>query len=154
MRNQRAALCCIGFAGSAALMIVLTDDTSALAQSASPNLSVSANQSPAIAEQRAFLKQYCQTCHNAKTDSADLALDTLDLTDISHSGETMEKVIRKVWSGSMPPAQMPRPDKAAITKFLVSMETSLDQAAAARPNPGLPTMLHRLHRTDHLNVVR
>src|SRR5271154_747902 len=162
MRNQRAALRCIGFAGSAALM-VLAADTSALAQSVSPTLSVSSNlssnQGPAIAEERAFLKQYCQTCHNAKTHTADLALDTLDLTDISHSGEIMEKVIRKVWSGSMPPAQippgkMPRPDKAAVNKFLVSMETSLDHAAAARPNPGRPTMLHRLNRTEYLNAVR
>ena len=30
----------------------------------------------------------------------------------------------------MPPAQMPRPDKATIQKFLVSIETSLDLAAA------------------------
>src|ERR1700691_2858459 len=54
----------------------------------------------------------------------------------------------------MPRAQMPQPDKAAVNKFLVSMETSLDVAAAAHPNPGRPTMLHRLNRTEYLNAVR
>src|ERR1700722_8802314 len=122
MRNQRPTFGCIG------LIVVLVAGNRALAQSPTPN------QASAVSDQRAFLKQYCQTCHNAKARTADLTLDTLDLTDIPHSGETMEKVIRKVWSGSMPPAQtppvqMPRPDKAAIYKFLVSMETSLDQAA-------------------------
>src|SRR4029077_15543517 len=89
-----------------------------------------------------------------KAKVADLSLDSLDLSDIPKSGEVMEKVVRKVWSGSMPPAQMPRPDKATIDKFLVSMETSLDLAAAAHPNPGRPTMLHRLNRTEYANAIR
>jgi mono/diheme cytochrome c family protein len=148
MRNQRPTFRCIGFAGSAALIVVLVAASRASAQSPTPN------QGSAVSDERAFLKQYCQTCHNAKARTADLTLDTLDLTDIPHSGETMEKVIRKVWSGSMPPAQMPQPDKAAVNKFLVSMETSLDVAAAAHPNPGRPTMLHRLNRTEYLNAVR
>jgi mono/diheme cytochrome c family protein len=105
------------------------------------------------AEQRAFLKQYCQTCHNEKLRTAGLALDTLDLNDIPHSGEIMEKVVRKVWGGSMPPAQAPRPDKAAVGAFLNSLETTLDLAAAAHPFAGRPTMLHRLNRTEYLNAV-
>ena len=117
MRNQRPTFSCIGFAGIAALIVVLIAGSRASAQSPAPN------QGSAVSDERAFLKQYCQTCHNAKARTADLTLDTLDLTDIPHSGETMEKVIRKVWSGSMPPAQMPQPDKAAVNKFLVSMET-------------------------------
>jgi cytochrome c5 len=104
-------------------------------------------------EAQAFLKQYCQTCHNAKLRTAGLALDTLDLNNIPASGEVMEKVIRKVWSGSMPPAGAPRPDKASVKLFLSSLEKPLDLAAAVHPNPGRPTMLHRLNRTEYLNAV-
>ncbi len=148
MRGQQQSLICISFTKVAALTAVLTVVIPAMAQSPS------SGQTAAAAEQRAFLKQYCQNCHNAKTRVADLALDTLDLADIPDSGETMEKIIRKVWSGSMPPAKMPRPDKATADKFLLSMQKTLDQAAVAHPNPGRPTMLHRLNRTEYLNAVR
>jgi hypothetical protein len=115
---------------------------------------VAAGDSPTAASERAFFKQYCVTCHNAKLRTADLALDTLDLNDLQKSGETLEKVVRKVWSGSMPPAQAPRPGKAAVNTFLTSLETSLDLNAAAHPNPGRPTMFHRLNRTEYINAVR
>ena len=148
MRNQRPTFSRIGFAGSAALIVVFAVGSQALAQGPA------SSQGTAVTDQRTFLKQYCQTCHSTKAPAAGLALDTLDLSDVPHSGEVMEKVVRKVWSGSMPPAQAPRPDRPTINKFLVSMETSLDIAAAAHPNPGHPTMLHRLNRTEYLNAVR
>jgi hypothetical protein len=53
----------------------------------------------------------------------------------------------------MPPPSAPKPDKATAQAFLTSLETSLDQAAAAHPNPGRPMMLHRLNRTEYLNAV-
>ena len=53
----------------------------------------------------------------------------------------------------MPPASAPKPDKATAQAFLASLETSLDQAAAAHPNPGRPMMMHRLNRTEYLNAV-
>ena len=61
--------------------------------------------------------------------------------------------MRKVGSGAMPPARMPRPDKATAQAFVASLEASLDQAAAVHPNPGRPMMLHRLNRTEYLNAV-
>src|SRR4030095_2907866 len=38
--------------------------------------------SPAIASQKAFIDQYCVTCHNQRTKTAGLALDSLDLTKL------------------------------------------------------------------------
>jgi mono/diheme cytochrome c family protein len=103
--------------------------------------------------ERAFLKQYCVSCHNAKLRTGGLALDTLNVEDIPHSGETLEKVVRKVWGGSMPPAQAPHPDKQTVSSFLADLEGSLDRASAAHVNPGQPTMLHRMNRTEYLNAV-
>src|ERR1700693_964923 len=109
--------------------------------------------SASVAEQRIFLDKYCLICHNDKRRAAQLSLETVDLSDVTHSGEVLEKVVRKLASGAMPPASAPKPDKAAAQAFLTSLETALDQAAAAHPNPGRPMMLHRLNRTEYLNTV-
>ena len=50
--------------------------------------------------------------------------------------ETWEKVIGKLRTGAMPPAGMPRPDKATYDAFATYLETALDHAAATKPNPG------------------
>jgi hypothetical protein len=108
--------------------------------------------SPA-ASQRAFLKQYCVTCHSDKLRTAGLSLESANLRDITQSGEVLEKVMRQLGSGAMPPPSAPKPGKAAAEAFLTSLGTSLDQAAAAHPNPGRPMMLHRINRTEYLNAV-
>ena len=106
-----------------------------------------------LAEQRTFLKKYCVTCHNDKLRTAGLSIENVNLSDVTHSGEILEKVVRKVSSRAMPPASAPKPDRATADAFVTSLETSLDQAAAAHPNPGRPMMLHRLNRTEYLNSV-
>jgi mono/diheme cytochrome c family protein len=161
MRNQRPTFSYLKFLGSAIAVAVAAwgADTSSppSVSKQAPTHAVTASPahpaSTAPFDERAFLKQNCQTCHNAKLQTAGLALDTVDLGDIPASGETLEKVIRKVWSGTMPPAQMPRPDASTRNLFLTSLETRLDAAAVAHPNPGRPTMLHRLNRTEYLNAV-
>src|ERR1051326_1536247 len=67
--------------------------------------------------------------------------------------ELGEKIIRKVRVGMMPPPKMRRADAAATKAFVASMESSIDRAAAANPNPGRPA-LHRLNRTEYANSVK
>ena len=69
-----------------------------------------AQDAPSVAEQRAFLKKYCVTCHNDKARTAGLSLESVNLSDVIRSGEALEKVVRKVGSGAMPPASAPKPD--------------------------------------------
>ena len=57
-------------------------------------------------------------------------------------------------SRAMPPVNMPRPDNATYDAVATWLETELDRAAAARPNPGRPADLHRLNRTEYANAVR
>ena len=107
-----------------------------------------------ISSQRAFLDTYCTTCHNQRLRTAELTLDAVDVTDVGAHPEIWEKVVRKLRAGSMPPAPRPRPDVATYDTFIAWLETELDQAAAARPDPGRPDALHRLNRSEYHNVIR
>src|SRR5437764_1464284 len=85
---------------------------------------------------RALLDQYCVTCHNERAKTAGLMLDKLDLDHTGESAETWEKVIRKLRGGMMPPTGRPRPASDDVFKFVSWLETSIDRAGAAKPNPG------------------
>jgi hypothetical protein len=106
-----------------------------------------------LSPQRAVINQFCVTCHNEKAKIAGLMLDKLDLDNVGANAETWEKVVRKLRVGAMPPLGMPRPDRATMDSLAASIETSLDRAAAAAPNPGRP-VLHRLNRTEYANAIR
>jgi hypothetical protein len=107
----------------------------------------------ASAQDRAVLDKYCVTCHNQKLKTAGLALDTADFARPSNSADVWEKVIRKLRAEMMPPVGSPHPDKAAAAALASYLETSLDAAAAANPNPGR-TVLHRLNRAEYGNAIR
>ena len=108
---------------------------------------------PSPSADRVLLDKYCVTCHSDRAKTGGLTLEKLDLANISANAETWEKVIRKLSVGAMPPSGMPKPSPADVGAFVSSLETSLDKAYAANPNPGHAT-LHRLNRTEYANSVR
>src|SRR5688572_8559664 len=75
------------------------------------------------------------------------------LSRVTASPEVWEHVIRKVRTGAMPPAGRPRPDKAVAENLVTYLETELDKAALATPNPGRPA-LPRLNRAEYRNAIR
>jgi hypothetical protein len=101
---------------------------------------------------RALVDTYCVTCHNERLKTAELTLDTLDLSKIAPNAELLERVVRKLRNGDMPPEGKPRPDAATLETFLKGLERSLDQAAAASPNPGRVAS-HRLNRAEYVNAI-
>jgi cytochrome c551/c552 len=101
----------------------------------------------------ALLTQYCVTCHNQKLKTGGLELDKLDLQHPGADAETWEKVVRKIRAGMMPPAGARRPAREALDSLAASVESALDRAAAANPNPGR-TPLHRLNRAEYTNAIR
>jgi mono/diheme cytochrome c family protein len=109
---------------------------------------------PAGADYRASLEKYCVTCHNQRLKTAGLALDTLSLTEVPAHAETWEKVIRKLRTGLMPPAGLPRPDRTVYDGMASWLEKEIDSAAAANPNPGTKAAFHRLNRAEYQNVIR
>src|SRR5688500_8257755 len=104
-------------------------------------------------ESKATVQKYCVSCHNEKVKSGGLTLSTLDLTRAPEHAEVWEQVIRKVRTGAMPPAGRPRPDKAVAAGLVSYLETELDKAALAAPNPGRAA-LPRLNRAEYRNAVR
>jgi hypothetical protein len=102
---------------------------------------------------RALLDKYCVGCHNQKLKTAGLTLDQMDVANPPSGAEIWEKVIRKFRGGMMPPAGMPRPDRAAADSFLSYLETSLDRAVVGKPDPGR-ALVHRLNRTEYGNAIR
>jgi len=53
----------------------------------------------------------------------------------------------------MPPAGARRPERAALDAFAANIETAVDRAAAAAPNPGRAP-LHRMNRAEYANAIR
>jgi mono/diheme cytochrome c family protein len=102
--------------------------------------------------ERALVDQYCITCHNERLKTGGLTLDGVAL-DRPGDAETWEKVVRKVRAGLMPPAGMKRPERTALDAFAASIETALDRAATADPNPGR-VPLHRMNRAEYANAIR
>jgi len=105
------------------------------------------------AQYRALLDQYCVGCHNQRSKTAGLTLDTMDLADVAKHGDVWEKAIRKLRGGLMPPPGSRQPDRTVAESFVAWLETSLDQAAAKTVNPGGVT-LHRLNRAEYSNSIR
>jgi hypothetical protein len=101
--------------------------------------------------QREVLDKFCVTCHNQHLKTGGLALDTLDLGKVPAQAEVWEKVIRKLRSGTMPPAGMPRPDAATYSSLAGWIEAQIDQTS--EPYAGRP-ILHRLNRSEYANAVR
>jgi mono/diheme cytochrome c family protein len=118
-----------------------------------PAQSVSAKAPMAAATQRALLDQYCVGCHNQKARTGGLALDTVDLSHAGDHAETLEKVIRKLRAGMMPPAGSKRPDPATYQALASAIENSVDQAARTKPGVVAPGV-HRVNRAEYANSVR
>lgn len=100
-----------------------------------------------------MLTQYCQGCHNDTVKSGNMSLTRLDLAHVEQNAELAEKIIRKLGVGLMPPAGAKRPDKQTLEAFRLTLETQLDKAAAANPNPGSRPS-QRLTRTEYANSIR
>ena len=105
------------------------------------------------ASTRAVLDRYCVACHNARTLTAGLALDGVDPAHVAGEADVWEKVLRKLRTRMMPPSPRPRPDAATYASVVTYLETALDRAAAADPDPGRPAV-QRLNRAEYANAVR
>ena len=105
---------------------------------------------------RAVLDRYCVTCHNDRLRTGGLALDaaTVDAADPSRDADVWERVIAKLRTGAMPPPGRPRPDTATYDLLAGRLEADIDRVAAANPNPGRTSAVHRLNRTEYRNAVR
>jgi hypothetical protein len=102
---------------------------------------------------REVLDKYCVACHNQRLKTADLILDSADVSNVPSNAEVWEKVIRKLRAGAMPPPSAARPDQPTSTSLISYLEQQLDVADAAHPYAGRQ-VLHRLNRAEYGNAIR
>ncbi|AMY08968.1 Gluconolactonase [Luteitalea pratensis] len=108
----------------------------------------------AVASPRDLVEQYCLDCHDNGSKKADLSLEAIMASDVAAHAVAWEKVVKKLRTRQMPPIGEPRPDDATYEAIVTSLETDLDRAAAAHPNPGRPATIRRLTRTEYGNAIR
>ncbi len=104
--------------------------------------------------QRGLLDGYCLSCHNDRLETGGLTLEGLDIARVGDAPDVWETVVRKLRAGAMPPPPRPRPDTATYDRFVGWLQTELDRAAVADPNPGRTEAFHRLNRTEYHHAVR
>ncbi len=105
------------------------------------------------ATQRAFINDYCVSCHSQKAKIAGVVLEGLDFSRVAANADIWEKILRKVRTAQMPPVKAPQPETAETAAFVGWLEGSLDRAARLDPNPGRPAV-HRLNRAEYSNSIR
>ena len=107
------------------------------------------------ADYGALIERYCVACHNGRLRTAGLTLDDVEVSEahVAADAERWEKVVQKLRSRTMPPPRRPRPEDDTYRAFASWLETSLDRAADAAPNPGRP-QLHRMNRAEYRNAIR
>lgn len=107
-----------------------------------------------LAVEKATIDRYCINCHSSKAKAGELALDSILSDDVAKHSETWEKAIKKLRVRMMPPPGLPRPDERTYNSLIATLETALNNAAAAHPNPGRTDTFRRLNRTEYHNAVR
>src|SRR5688572_22809133 len=128
--------------------------TPAVVAGTSPAAPVASHQTPPAVPSKQFLGPYCITCDKQRTKAGGLTMDTMDVTNVGEHAAEWEKVVVKLRAGLMPPTGMPRPAAAVMESFTGSLESALDRAAMADPNPGRTEPLHRLNRAEYQNAIR
>ena len=108
---------------------------------------------PASEQHMATIRSYCLDCHNEAEAVGNLVLESRDLAEVHQNPELWEKVVHKLRGGMMPPADAVLPDAVTLSRLVTYIETELDSAAAADPNPGRKS-LHRINRTEYGNAIR
>src|SRR5437016_5601744 len=84
---------------------------------ARPAAAQAANSQP-----RAFLTNYCVSCHNARTKTAGLVLDPSAVDHPEANADQWERVIRKLRLGAMPPRTTRQPESQDRARFVSWLE--------------------------------
>ena len=156
MSSRRARWLSHSFA--AVCIAAATIGALAAQQAPSPSSSTSPAAKPEPTAQpvsyRALVSTYCVSCHNGKVKAGGLQLDAVNREDLGAHQEAWERVVRKLRARQMPPPNARRPDEATHMAALTALETALDAASAAAPNPGRTDTFRRLNRTEYRNAIR
>ena len=134
------------------VLVVFAISSAVLAQAPERAPTTAAN-AASDAPHLALVSEYCVSCHNSRTKTAGLELDTMSARPLDQGWESWEKVVRKLRARQMPPVGARRPEEATYAVALGSLESALDRFADANPNPGRTDTFRRLNRTEYHNAI-
>jgi Protein of unknown function (DUF1592)/Protein of unknown function (DUF1588)/Protein of unknown function (DUF1585)/Protein of unknown function (DUF1595)/Protein of unknown function (DUF1587)/Cytochrome C oxidase, cbb3-type, subunit III len=100
-----------------------------------------------------FFEQYCEKCHNSTDWAGGVAFDAMSPDSIPDDAKELEEAVRKLQGRLMPPPGKPQPDQATVDAMVNWLETRLDTAGTAHPDPG-NVVIHRLNRTEYAREVK
>ena len=110
-----------------------------------------------VTPERAMFSDYCVVCHNDMRVTGGLSLEHVDLSRLAVDAdetEVWENIARKLRTRAMPPPGRQRPSESQYETVAARVETELDDAAEAAPNPGRRPAVHRLNRAEYTNTIR
>ena len=103
--------------------------------------------------QTELVATYCATCHSERAKAGGLSLSNWSAMKAQEQPQVVEKMIRKLRAGMMPPAGARRPDGATITALTAALESRMDEHASINPNPGWRPF-QRLNRAEYTRAVK
>ena len=109
-------------------------------------------EAPADIDVNAVVDRTCVRCHSDARLRGNLSLESFDITQAENQAEVMEKMIRKVRAGMMPPPGTRAPAGDTLQQLAEVLETTLDDAAQRNPNPGRRTF-QRLNRAEFEQAI-
>jgi mono/diheme cytochrome c family protein len=105
------------------------------------------------ADQTRLVTTYCGTCHSERGKAGGLSLASFDAMKAHEQPAVIEKMIRKLRAGMMPPPGAKRPAAAEIDQLAGALEARMDEFAASNPNPGWRPF-QRLTRAEYSQAVK
>src|SRR5437867_8394772 len=110
--------------------------------------------SPPASSANDVIKTFCVGCHNDKVHRGEMSLASFDVMRASEHSDIAEMMVRKLRTGLMPPREASRkPDAGTRAALVTALETTLDAAAAANPNPARRSF-QRLNRAEYAAAIR
>ncbi len=106
---------------------------------------------PSVESAQAVITRTCVGCHNDRTRSGEISLQSFDLARADQHLDIVEKMIRKLRAGQMPPPGSRRPDEAVLSGLAELLEARAD-AHGAEPLPGRRTF-QRLNRAEYARSI-
>jgi len=118
-----------------------------------PNAGAQETMAEPVIDHTEVVEQYCVRCHNDRRMTGNMSLEGYDASAPEMSAELSEKMIRKLRAEMMPPPGARRPVGDTLLSLVLALESSLDEAAGANPNPG-GRSFQRLNRAEYGRSIR
>ncbi len=125
-------------------------------EAAGPVSSRAADPHPALAapdiDPNRIVEETCVRCHSDARLRGNLSLERFDLATASDNAEVVERMIRKLRAGMMPPPGVRAPEGDTLLQLVETLETTLNEVARQDPNPGRRTF-QRLNRAEFEQAI-